>query len=291
MTAHRAFSPAHSVRTSSIVSADGTAIATYEWGNESHPPIIFIHGIYQSALNWHNQFSAPELTGSYRVVAFDLRGHGASGKPDGPNFYRDPRRWAEDINALINKLSLDRPILVGWSYGGRVIGDYLKTHDDNALGGIVFVGARLGAGIPDEKSRPARIEEASHNAKSDDPILFMKGTRQFARLCFERAPARAEFEALAMNSMQTPQYVRRHLVGRPLDYDQALVGIRVPTLIIHGRKDTIVSLPVSQFTAASIPNATLKIFDDSGHSPFAEEPERFNDLIMRFTEGLRVESR
>lgn len=280
----RAFSPATPARIARIASPDGTAIAVYEWGAEDRPAFVFIHGIYQSALNWHRQFSDPKLTDRYRIVALDLRGHGASDKPDGPAFYRDPQRWAGDIDALIDKLHLHCPILVGWSYGGRVIGDYLMTHGDDALGGIVFVGARMGFGIAGEERRSSKIDEASRNAKSDDPVLFIKGTRQFARLCVEKTPARAELDALAMNGMQTPLYVRRHLVGRPLSYEQALAGIRIPTLVIHGRKDAIVSLPVGRFTASAVPGATLTIFDDSGHSPFAEEPEHFNRSIARFAE-------
>lgn len=278
----RAFAPAEPARSSRIVSRDGTSIAAYEWGDGKGPTLLFIHGIYQSALNWHHQFSDAALTERCRVVALDLRGHGASAKPDGAAFYREPQRWADDIAVIIEHLSLHRPILAGWSYGGRVIGDYLTCHGGGLLGGLVLVGARMANGIEGEGRPSAAVAEAGNNARSDIPLRFINGTRQFTRLCFELKPSQEEFEALAMNSMQTPLYVRRHLVGRSVDYARTLARINLPTLVIHGRKDCIVPLAVGQFCASVIPNATMSVFDDSGHSPFAEEPERFNQLIVRF---------
>lgn len=279
----RAFVPAEPARTSRITGRDGTSIVVYEWGASKGPALLFIHGIYQSALNWHHQFSDPALTEQCRVVALDLRGHGASDKPNGAAFYREPQRWADDIAAIIEHLALDRPILVGWSYGGRVIGDYLSCHGDSLIGGLILIGARMASGIAGEERTSAAVTEASDNARSDIPLRFIMGTRQFTRLCFEREPPLKEIEALAMNSMQTPLYVRRQLVGRPLDYASLLARINVPTLVIHGRKDCIVPLAVGEFSASAIPKATLSVFEHSGHSPFAEEPERFNKLIARFS--------
>nr|WP_245364037.1 alpha/beta hydrolase [Neorhizobium galegae] len=271
---------------SRLPTPDGTRIALYEWGDKGLPPILLIHGIYQSALNWHRQFSAVDLTSRHRVVAIDLRGHGASDKPGSADHYRKSRCWADDIRTVIEQAELRRPALVGWSYGGRVINDYLSVYGDSALGGLVYVGARTATGIPGETRHSEGVAQASRNAKSEDPVLFMKGTRQFTRICFHRAPPRQELDALAMNSMQTPLYVRNHMVGRPLDYSEVLKSVRVPTLVVHGRKDRIVPFPVGEFTASAIASARLEAFDDAGHSPFAEAPERFNRLLDAFMQQL-----
>ncbi len=89
-----------------------------------------------------------------------------------------------------------------------------------------------------------------------------------------------------MNSMQTPLYVRNHMVGRPLDYVEVWKAIRVPTLVVHGRRDEIVPFSVGEFTASAIARARLETFDETGHSPFAEEPERFNKLLEGFMREL-----
>ena len=74
---------------------------------------------------------------------------------------------------------------------------------------------------------------------------------------------------------------------RERDYAGMLSRIEAPTLIIHGRKDCIVPLVVGQFCASTISNATLSVFENSGHSPFAEEPERFKRRdLARHQAGL-----
>jgi alpha/beta hydrolase fold len=64
-----------------IHSPDGVTFQAYEWGNPSGRPIVFIHGIYQSALSWIKQIGDAALVANYRLIAIDLRGHGASDKP------------------------------------------------------------------------------------------------------------------------------------------------------------------------------------------------------------------
>ena len=85
-----------------------------ETGNRRGRPILFIHGFSQCSLAWSRQLNS-ELAADFRLVAMDSRGHGRSDKPrDG---YTDSRLWAEDVNAVIQTLRADHPILCGWSYG------------------------------------------------------------------------------------------------------------------------------------------------------------------------------
>lgn len=286
LNSRRLFAPAAPDRISQVSPPDGTRLAVYEWGDERLPPIVFLHGIYQSALSWHRQFSDPDLVGRYRLVAIDLRGHGASDKPHGESFYRDGDRFAADIQTVIKQLQLFRPVLVGWSFGGRVVNDYLAVHSDTQLGGIFYVGARSVPTQPDEPPVSARFTAASRNARSEDPAAFIRGTRQFVRLCFDRAPSRAELDALAMNSMQTPLYVRNQTLGRKINYDAVLSAIRVPTLIVHGRRDAIITFRGAELSAAAISHSQLLAYDDVGHAPFAEEPERFNRDLDHFMQSL-----
>jgi pimeloyl-ACP methyl ester carboxylesterase len=91
------FAPAPPARTLSVRSPDGVNIVVYEWGNPAGRPIVFVHGSYQSALSWSHQVSDPTLAARYRLIAIDLRGHGASDKPDGAEYYREGKRWADDL--------------------------------------------------------------------------------------------------------------------------------------------------------------------------------------------------
>ena len=96
-------------------------------GQGDGPPILFIHGLSQSHLCWAKQYESA-LAEEFRLVAYDLRGHGMSQAPLEPEHYTDSGLWADDVAAIIEQLGLDRPVLVGWSYGGFVICDYLRDH-------------------------------------------------------------------------------------------------------------------------------------------------------------------
>jgi pimeloyl-ACP methyl ester carboxylesterase len=266
-----------------IHSPDGVTFEAYEWGNPSGKPIVFIHGIYQSALSWAKQIKDPHLAAKYRLVAIDLRGHGAADKPAGAEFYREGARWANDITSLMDTLRLSRPVMVAWSYGGRVLNDYLLMNGDGRLGGIVYVAARSVAGPAEAPS--ARRGEASQDALSSDPATFIKGTREFVQLCFGKQPTSAELEWLTAASMQTPLYVRKQLGGRPLAYADALRSIRVPTLIIQGDIDAVVPPEIAARTHQLIPHSTLSIYHGVGHSSFFETPDRFNAELARFVES------
>jgi non-heme chloroperoxidase len=268
-----------------IRSPDGVTFEAYEWGSPNGRPIVFIHGIYQSALSWARQIGDPTLAAKYRLVAIDLRGHGASDKPEGPEFYRDGKRWADDITALLDTLHLSRPVMVPWSYGGRVLNDYLAVNGDGRLGGIIYVAVRSTTDGSHEAPGERQIK-ASQDASSSDPATFIRGTREFVELCFGKPATAAEIEWLTAASMQTPLYVRKALAGRPLAYTEVLRAIRIPTLIVQGDIDAVVSPQVADFTHKLIPHSRLSIYHGVGHSSFFEAPERFNAELDRFMEGL-----
>ena len=120
-----------------ITGGGGVRLHVREAGNPHGRPVLFIHGYSQSFLSWIGQLGARRLGGPLRLLAMDLRGHGLSDKP--PGVYTDSGLWANDVQAVISTLGLDRPVLVGWSYGGLVICDYLRFHPDTPLQGIEFV--------------------------------------------------------------------------------------------------------------------------------------------------------
>src|SRR5882724_5871451 len=113
-------------------SPDGVVLSVLEWGNPDGPEILLIHGQAQCHLAFDRQTSS-HLARTYRLVAFDLRGHGGSAKPLDPAYYQDGKRWADDVATVIELKRLRKPVLVGWSLGGRVIRQYLMHHGDRGL--------------------------------------------------------------------------------------------------------------------------------------------------------------
>jgi non-heme chloroperoxidase len=125
-----------------VKTPDGLTISAQESGNPNGPGILFIHGFSQSHLSWMRQVDS-DLAKEFHIVTYDLRGHGNSDKPLDPARYRDAKAWGDEVQAVIDAAGLKRPVLVGWSYAGRVISDYVATHGSSGISGIDFVDASI----------------------------------------------------------------------------------------------------------------------------------------------------
>ncbi|MBP0494429.1 alpha/beta fold hydrolase [Pararoseomonas indoligenes] len=270
-----------------VASPDGVRLATYEFGNPQGPAILFLHGFAQAALSWDRQLRDPALAREFRMVAIDLRGHGMSAKPEGDAFYKPGQVWADDVKAVIAGLGLQRPVLVGWSYAGRVVGDYLTAHGASALAGINYVDASSTLGNaaffgPDA----GLLGPSAMLAPGIDG--FIDGTVRFLRSCFATQPDPADFQTMLAFNMLAPHYVRAGLAGRPANYDEVLKALRLPVLVSHGEKDRILTTAMARFTAATVPGATLSLYPESGHAPFWEEPARFNRELAGFVRQVQA---
>jgi non-heme chloroperoxidase len=260
-----------------VKTPDGLTISAQEWGNPAGPEILFIHGFSQSHLSWMRQVEG-DLAKEFRIVTYDLRGHGNSDKPLDPARYRDSKAWGDEVQAVIDAAGLKRPVLVGWSYAGRVISDYLSTHGAGQLAGINFVDAPI-------KVDPALVGDNLKNLPlmaSEDLVTNISATRAFLHGCFSKQPSADDYEAmLAFNMMVLPK-VRAGLSGRPLDATEMMSKLTLPVLVTHGAEDRNARLGAGQYTASVIPGAKLSIYEGIGHSPFYEDAPRFNTELAAF---------
>ena len=260
---------------------DGTRLAVYEWGNPAGPEVLLIHGFAQSHLCFKSQI-ASALAERCRLVAFDQRGHGASEQPSDAAAYQGSRVWADDIAAVLAAKHLKRPVLVGWSMGGRVIRQYLMVHGDARLAGINFVASQV---IEDPSCRgPAAPKRPPDGQTLEEEI---EAAIEFVDGCYGRKPTAAEFVRVVAYNMRVPAAVRRAIGSWSTEAEPtiaALRKVRVPVLITHGRNDDVVLPAAVDMTAAAIAHARQSWFDDCGHSPFAEHAARFNDELIAFVE-------
>ena len=271
----------------SIQGGGGIRLHVREWGNASAPSILFIHGWSQNHLCWSKQYES-ELATSYRLVALDLRGHGMSEAPHQASAYQNPQLWADDIAAIMKELLLERPILVGWSYGGFIICDYIRAYGQENISGIVFAGAATTLHPPtlSEFIGPGFINVVT-DAISEDLPTSLLAMRQFMHNCIARPLALEDLETALCWQMVVRPDVRGALVTREINSDDVLRSLRVPLLVAHGREDYVVLPTMAEHVLEACPKATASWYDDVGHAPFLEDPARFNRELAELVHHVR----
>jgi pimeloyl-ACP methyl ester carboxylesterase len=197
--------------------------------------------------------------------------------------YTDGDKWADDIAAVIDQLALDRPILVGWSYGGYIISDYVRRNGQSKIAGINFVAAAV---VLDRKAfgtlvGPGFLENAP-GACQDDLPTNIAAIRRLLRACVVKPFSEDDFEEILAFNMVVKPNVRGALLQRELDFASLLEGITVPVLVTHGRSDTLVLPAMADYILNHCKTAEVSWYEGVGHAPFLEEPLRFNTELKRF---------
>lgn len=266
---------------SEVVGASGVRIGVRVGGQRRAPAIVFVHGWAQSARVWDTQFADPELS-RFHLLAPDLRGHGSSEVPEGG--YDDPAAWADDLAAVLDLAGGDA-VVVGWSYGGLVIADYLRTHGTRGLAGLVFVGAitEIGKGRPGGRVGPA-MAGALPAALSDDVDVALPALTALGEgMAAQPVPGEVE-QALLGTSLAVPPRVRRALFRRDIGSADVLSAVDVPALVLHGTDDAVVDVTAGEYTAGKIEGASTRWWSGVGHLPFVESAREFDTTLRGFAE-------
>ena len=276
-------SSAPNFKSYSVKTPDGLTVAAQEWGNPNGPEIVFIHGFSQSHLSWIKQVTDGGLAKEFKMVTYDLRGHGNSDKPFEPEKYKTGKFWADELKAVMEATGLKRPVVVGWSYGGRIMADYLNTYGTAQVAGLNYVDAGQKGDPafvgPNLKNQPAMM--------SEDLAANIAATRAFLHGCFSVQPTQDEYEDMLAFNMMVPPKVRLALGNRPLQVDDMLRGLKVPVLVTHGAEDKNSNLIAAEYTAKMIPGAKLSVYQGVGHSPFFEATPRFNAELAEFVRNAQ----
>jgi pimeloyl-ACP methyl ester carboxylesterase len=265
-----------------VKTPDGLTISAQDWGNPTGPEIVFIHGFSQSHLSWIKQVTS-DLAKDFHMVTYDLRGHGNSDKPLEPERYKDSTAWADELQAVMDATGIKRPVLAGWSYGGRIMADYLRIHGPRRLAGLNYVDAG-------QKADPTFVGPNLKNLPlmtSEDLAVNIAATRAFLHDCFSKQPTTEEYETMLAFNMMVPPKVRLGLSNRPLNIDDILTSLNLPVLVTHGSEDKNSNLIAAEYTAKMIPGAKLSVYQGIGHSPFFEDPSRFNAELAAFVRSAQ----
>jgi non-heme chloroperoxidase len=280
--------PQRRMKVHTVQGGGGLRLHVREWGKPDGPPILFIHAWSQNHLCWAKQYDGA-LADEFRLVAYDLRGHGMSEAPLEPEHYADGALWADDVAAIVEQLGLDRTVLVGWSYGAFVICDYLRVHGQDRVAAINFTGGgvKLGQAAFGTLLGPGFLDHFA-DAIADDLPTNIRAMRSFVRTCIAKPLPDDEVETAVCWNVVVPARVRAHLAARELDYDDVLRALDVPLLVTHGRADSVALPAMAEHVLATCPSAEISWYERVGHVPHLEEPERFNRELAGLTRRVQA---
>lgn len=269
-----------------FVTNDGVRIAFEEKGN-GHP-LILVHGWGATGRYFGRNFE--DLASSFRVICFDLRGHGDSEKP---TWGFHIHRLATDLLNLMDHLNLDTVAVLGCSLGCAVIWAFVELFGVQRISAAMFV----------EQSPCARTDPdgswalGSYTVFSEAAVAHT-ATRLLAdprrahaarvKLCLSRDPTESELGFFVGESMKCdPFFLARLLADHAgKDWRSVLQLVTCPALVLAGRKSKIFPFQGVQFAADRMPNARLIPFDDGSHWLYYEESDRFNSVVTAFLNKL-----
>lgn len=271
-------------------SSDGTRIAFSCYGDATRPSILLIHGWAQQFICW--QPLLEELQDCFHLVAMDLRGHGASDKPESESAYTDTALWADDVKAVMDAADLKTPVLLGWSYGARVIAAYLAVKGDADLAGIVLAGGILAIGAERESwMAGAASPGLDRDLYTDDIPRRLAATARFVDACTAKPLDRATYAELVGANMLCPAHVRRALFRADVDLRPVFSKLNCPGLVIHGAHDEVVTVSTGQAAARCMKHGQYLQYEGVGHAPFLETPQRFAEDVSKFTTACQRRDR
>ena len=283
---------ADAIRTQMIEGGGALPIAVTSNNLAAAPRIVFVHGFLGSTLNWHKQLQSG-LADDFHLTALDMRGHGSSAKPWQAEHYLDMQLWADDIKAALDAggsiAGSGKPLLVAWSYGGHFVLDYLRHYGTDAIAGIVFVSSNAGlVPRPESPMTPEREQQIARSTSANAETL-MEWTQGYLDLITGggELPA-AEMDMLRVSAMMTPHYVRVFNREHRSDNSDLLDAVDVPVLFIVGGRDILANREQIESIAASLPQAEVSVYANSGNMPFWFAPEKFNRHIAEFATSLNA---
>jgi non-heme chloroperoxidase len=273
----------HAATTHTVTGGGGLRLHVREWGPEDGRPILLIHGWSQNHLCWAKQYEST-LADEFRLVAYDLRGHGMSEAPREPEHYTDADLWADDVAAIVDRLGLDQVVLVGWSYGAFVICDYVRRYGQERIAAIEFVegAVKLGEAAFGTLIGPGFLDHFAH-ATADDLPTNIWAMRSFVHTCLAQPLSPEDLETAVAWNVMVPARVRAALAAREIDEDDVLRELRVPVLVTQGWADTVVLPAMAEHVLAVCPSARASWYEAVAHAPHLEAPDRFNRELARLT--------
>lgn len=245
-------------------------------------PLIWVHGFACGLRMWDPQMAA--FAARHRVIAYDVRGHGASDVPEAPDAYSQPIS-VEDLRGLLRHCGISRAVLGGLSMGGNIVLNFAPAYPAMVDGLIV---CDTGAGSDGTAEWIAQCEGWAQLLERDGIETFadvMVAHPLLARYAGQGPDAVRLIRSLVTThrARGLAHTLRGVLARRPTIYslEPQLRRLQVPTLLIVGEFDEP-CLKVHRFMAETIPTAEQFVIKGVGHMTNLEDPATFNAVVEQF---------
>lgn len=245
-------------------------------------PIIFIHAFPLNQTMWDEQVAA--LRGTCRAITLDMRGFGRSGFGSSSHSIDE---MALDIHGLMNRLGIDRAVLVGLSMGGYVSLAFYR-HYPGSVQALVLADTRATADTPEARERRIKSAEKAERegsaAIADDMTPLLLGRSSLATRPDLIARTREMIEA---NSPAGIAAAQRAMAARR-DSTDLLGTINVPVLVIVGSEDSLTPPAEAETMNRAISGSQLQVIDGAGHLSNLELPQLFNAALSAFIQTIEA---
>jgi 3-oxoadipate enol-lactonase len=240
-------------------------------GPRDAPPLVFINSLGTDFRIWDDLVHP--LTGRYRVIRYDKRGHGLSQLPAPTASMAD---FATDLSALLDLLGVPQATIVGLSIGGLIAQELLRLHP-NLVRSLVLVDTAHRIGTEESWNARIGLVEAKGIEAIADSVM---------KLWFSKSYHQTNRDALTgWRTMLTRTPVEGYLVAcraiRDTDLTEAARRINVPTLCVVGDEDGSTPVALVRELSSLIPGARFKVISGAGHIPCVEKPDALRALIER----------
>ncbi|AGB36930.1 alpha/beta fold hydrolase [Natronococcus occultus] len=250
-------------------------------------PLVFVHGGWQNGRAWQPQVDRFDST--HRPITLDVRGHGNTGVTDVDEYSID--LFTDDLEALLDHLDLEEPVLCGLSLGSMVVQNYLDRHPDRAAGAILGGAVRS---MPPVELPPgakpllspmpaltASLSMTGPEATFRSMLTSIRATTGQRWLSVE--PEVRETAMEAVGEVDSAEY--RKIFNALYRFDPPeLSHVETPTLVVHGDQEAPPVKRQSREIAAEVEDGAWLELENSGHLVNQDRPTAFNEAAAAFLE-------
>jgi 3-oxoadipate enol-lactonase len=236
--------------------------------------VVLCHALACDLHMWDEQL--PVLRERFRVLRFDIRGHGASSVPAPPYGFD---QLVGDIDGLFTAIGIERAHLVGISLGGMVAQEFALAHRQRVASLVL---CDTTSRYPEGTDRIWEERIATVRAQGMEPLVEATLERWFTSP-FRAARPDVMAKIGAMIRRTSPDgYTGCGAAVPTIDTTMRLNAIACPTLVVVGEHDAGTPVAMAQTIQRSIPGAELKVIESASHLCNIEQPEAFNAVLLDF---------